>query len=86
MSSTKCCPSIFSSNSSNSSCRPAPTADEADDEDTDITISISMEALRVSIEQVKLLKVGKITGRPAREALAELRKELAAEELAKMPA
>lgn len=43
-----------------------------DDEDTDTIISISMEALYASIEQVKLLKTGKITGRPIEELLAEL--------------
>jgi hypothetical protein len=63
-----------------------PAEDNDDDGDTDTHVSISMEALHVSIEQVKLLKAGKITGRPAREALAELRKELAAEEPAKMSA
>lgn len=62
----------------------APAADE--DGDTDTTIRISRAALEVSIEQVKLLKAGKITGRPARELLAELRKELAAEKPAKMSA
>lgn len=62
--------------------RPVPETDE-DDEDTDTTISISMEALHASIEQVKLLKAGKITGRPAREVLAEIREELAAEKRAK---
>ena len=48
--------------------------------DTDTHISISMEALHASIEQVKLLKEGKITSQPAREVLAEMRQELAAEE------
>lgn len=49
-----------------------PAADEVDDGDTDTHISISMEALHASIEQVKLLKAGKITGRPFAEFLAEL--------------
>ena len=62
---------------------PNPTNE---DEDMDTTISISLEALYASIEQVKLLRAGKITGRPAREVLAELRKELADEEPAKLPA
>lgn len=57
---------------------------ENDDDDAGDTVSISLEALHSSIEQIKLLKAGKITGRPAREVLAELRKELAAEEPAKL--
>lgn len=54
----------------------APQEDDEDDETGD-TIRISLEALHTSIEQVKLLKAGKITGRPAREVLAELRDDLA---------
>lgn len=56
--------------------------EEDDDDDSGNTIRISMEALNTSIEQVKLLRAGKITGRPAREALAEIRDELAAEDRA----
>ena len=62
-----------------------PAEDNDADGDTDTHISISMEALHASIEQVKLLKAGKITGRPARKVLAELRKELADEKRAKIP-
>ncbi len=46
--------------------------DEDDDDDSGDTIRISMEAVRTSIEQVKLLRAGKITGRPLSELLAEL--------------
>ena len=52
---------------------PNPTNE--DEEDTDTTISISLEALYVSIEQVKLLRAGKITGRPVAELFAELESE-----------
>ena len=54
---------------------PTPTADEDDDGDTDTHISISMEALHVSIEQINLLRAGKITGRPIEELFAELESE-----------
>ena len=56
--------------------------DDGDDDDSGDTIRISMEALHTSIEQVKLLRAGKITGRPVREVLAEMRAELAAEDKA----
>ena len=49
----------------------APEADDDDDESGD-TIRISLEALHTSIEQVKLLRAGKIKGRPLAELLAEL--------------
>ncbi|MDJ0364391.1 hypothetical protein QMK33_04450 [Hymenobacter sp. H14-R3] len=52
-----------------------PVVNEDDDEDTDTHISISMEALHASIEQVKLLRAGKITGRPIEELFAELESE-----------
>ena len=53
-----------------------------DDDDSGDTIRISMEALRTSIEEVKLLRAGNITGRPVREVLAEMRAEPAAEDKA----
>ena len=58
-----------------------PDTEEGDDDSGD-TIRISLEALHSSIEQVKLLKAGKLQTQPAREMLAELRAELAAEDAA----
>lgn len=66
--------------------RPGASVAQDDEDDTGDTISISLEALHSSIEQVKLLKAGKITGRPAHEVLAELRAELAAEKRVGKPA
>jgi len=54
--------------------RPA-VPDVDDDGDTDTHVSISLEALHTSIEQVKLLRAGKITGRPIEELFAELESE-----------
>ena len=54
---------------------PAPhpaTTLEDDDDDSGDTIRISMKALHSSIKQIKLLKAGKITGRPIAELLKEL--------------
>ncbi len=64
---------------------PVKISQALDEEDNDIgnTIRISLEAMHTSIEQVKLLRAGKITGRPAREVLAELRQELADEDAKK---
>ena len=62
--------------------KPRQVLDEDDDDSGDI-IRISLEALHTSIEQVKLLRAGKITGRPVREVLAELRQELADEDAKK---
>ena len=53
----------------------APVVADEDEEDTDTHVSISMEALHASIEQVKLLRAGKITGRPVAELFAELESE-----------
>ena len=57
----------------------APAAPEADDEDDDDesgdTIMISREALRVSIEQVKLLRAGKVKTSTMYELFASLENE-----------
>lgn len=53
--------------------RPAaPAADEEDEGDTDTTISISLEALHTSIEQIKLLRAGKAKLSTLEELFAEL--------------
>ncbi|RZK30450.1 MAG: hypothetical protein EOO57_17765 [Hymenobacter sp.] len=49
-----------------------PAAAEDDDGDTDTHISISMEALHTSIEQVKLLRAGKAKLSTLGELFAEL--------------
>lgn len=49
---------------------PTPAAN--DEEDTDTHISISMEALHTSIEQVKLLRAGKAELSTLEELFAEL--------------
>ena len=59
--------------------QPAPAAapvldDEDEDEDGD-TIMISREALRVSIEQVKLLRAGKVKTSTMYELFASLENE-----------
>ena len=62
--------------------RPAPARSPEADEDADDsgdTIRISPEALHTSIEQVKLLRQGKITGRPLAELFAELENDSANE-------
>ncbi len=58
----------------------APASAVAEVEASGDIIRISQKALSESIEQVKLLRAGKITGRPAREVLAEMRAELAADD------
>ncbi|GAA4502520.1 hypothetical protein GCM10023172_25990 [Hymenobacter ginsengisoli] len=50
----------------------ARPAAEEDDGDTDTHVSISMEALRASIEQVKLLKTGKAKLSTLEELFAEI--------------
>ncbi len=55
-----------------------PVYDEDEDENGD-TMRISMKVLKDTIREVKLFKAGKQKTRPAREVLAELRKELANE-------
>ena len=52
--------------------QPATTLEDDDDDDSGDTIRISMKALHSSIKQIKLLKAGKITGRPIAELLKEL--------------
>ena len=51
-----------------------PDTEEDEDNDDD-TIRISLEALHTSIEQIKLLRVGKIQGRPIGELWAELEED-----------
>lgn len=51
--------------------RPPVTSAADDDGDTDTHISISMEALHASIEQVKLLKAGKAELSTLEELFAE---------------
>ena len=53
-----------------------------DDDDSGDTIRISLEALHSSIEQVKLLKAGKLKTQSARAMLAEVKAELTAEDMA----
>ena len=55
----------------------APVAE--DDEENSDTIRISVKALKESIQDVKLLRAGKLKTRPAREVLNEIREELANE-------
>ena len=52
--------------------RPVAPVAGGNDEDTDTHISISMEALRESIEQVKLLRAGKAKLSTVEELFAEL--------------
>ena len=65
-------------NAVKSAVKPADVEEEDDDDNGD-TIRISMKALKDSIREVKLLKAGKQKGRPARELIAEIRKEQANE-------
>ena len=51
-----------------------PDTEEDEDNDDD-TIRISLEALHTSIEQIKLLRAGKIQGRPIGELWAELEED-----------
>lgn len=62
--------------------RPAAPATD-DEEDTDTHVSISLEALHSSIEQVKMLKAGKLQTQDALTMLAEVQAELDAEDVAK---
>ncbi len=49
-----------------------PVTPATDDEDTDTHVSISLEALHSSIEQVKLLRAGKAKLSTVEELFAEL--------------
>lgn len=60
-----------------------PVVNDKDDEDSGDTIRISLSALHTSIEQVKLLRAGKLKTQPAHQMLAEVRAELAAEQAKK---
>ena len=52
---------------------------DGDDDDNGDTIRISMKALKDTIRDVKSFKVGKQKTRSAREALAEIKRELSNE-------